>query len=88
MTTNTVQTTETCTRNYFEIGRSRSNWTYRDMQHFAQENSIRLLKILYETVYIALAYENICFCSLFAAGNVSRGVPSGEEQAETAVFAG
>ena len=37
----------------------------------------------------ALACENICFSSLFAAGDVSRGnVPSYEERGETDVFAG
>ena len=36
----------------------------------------------------ALACENIRFSSLFAAGDVSRNVPSGEERGETDVFAG
>ena len=35
-----------------------------------------------------LACENIRFSSLFAAGDVSRNVPSGEERGETDVFAG
>ena len=35
-----------------------------------------------------LASENIRFSSLFAAGDVSRNVPSGEERGETDVFAG
>ena len=36
----------------------------------------------------AVACENIRFSSLFAAGDVSRNVPSGEERGETDVFAG
>ena len=35
-----------------------------------------------------IAYENIRFSSLFAAGDVSRNVPSGEERGETDLFAG
>ena len=35
-----------------------------------------------------LACENIRFSSLFAAGDVSRNVPSGEERGEMDVFAG
>ena len=35
-----------------------------------------------------LACENLRFSSLFAAGDVSRNVPSGEERGETDVFAG
>ena len=35
-----------------------------------------------------LACENIRFSSLFAAGDVSRNVPSGEERGETDVLAG
>ena len=34
------------------------------------------------------ACENIRFSSLFAAGDFSRNVPSGEERGETDVFAG
>ena len=37
---------------------------------------------------IYLACENIRFSSLFAAGDFSRNVPSGEERGETDVFAG
>ena len=35
-----------------------------------------------------IACENIRFSSLFAARDVSRNVPSGEERGETDVFAG
>ena len=35
-----------------------------------------------------IAYENIRFSSLFAGGDVSRNVPSGEERGETDLFAG
>ena len=35
-----------------------------------------------------IAYENISFFSLFAAGDVSRNVLSGEERGETDLFAG
>ena len=37
---------------------------------------------------LQLACESIRFFSLFAAGDVSRNVPSGEEQGETDAFAG
>ena len=37
---------------------------------------------------LVLACENIRFSSLFAAVDVSRGVPSGEERGETDLFAG
>ena len=37
---------------------------------------------------VPIACENIRFFSLFAAGDVSRNVPIGEERGETDVFAG
>ena len=39
-------------------------------------------------VMLPVACENIRFSSLFAAGDVSRNVPSDEERGETDVFAG
>ena len=53
--------------------------------HDTADNELILTaRLIYQTI----ACENIHFSSLFAAGDVSRNVPSGEEREETDVFAG